>query len=122
LNALTIAGQRWLTGLFLVCGLVLMYGIFRPAPPPELFEQSDKFLHLLAFVALTLSGRAALSKVPALPFWSLFLMLGPALEVAQHWFQPGRVFSVEDAIANIAGSLLAAAFWCLWRRWRTATA
>jgi VanZ family protein len=122
LNALPAPGQRWLTGVFLACGLVLMYGIFRPAPPPELFEQSDKFMHLLAFAALTLSGRAALIRLSALPFWSLFLMLGPALEVAQHWFQPGRVFSIEDAIANIAGTLLGAAFWCLWRRWRSATA
>lgn len=101
---------------FAACSLALAYGLFRPAPPPALFEQSDKCLHLLAFAAITLSARAALTRVPTATFWLLFLVLGPVMECAQHWLQPRRVFSLEDALANSAGVLLAGMLWWLWRR------
>ncbi|MFC6670560.1 hypothetical protein [Marinobacterium aestuariivivens] len=94
----------------------MLYGLFRTAPPPDLFQQSDKALHLMAFAALTLTGRAALARLPAAAFWSLFLVLGPIAELAQHWLQPVRTFSLADALANLTGVLLAAGFWWLWRR------
>lgn len=108
--------------LFAGLCMALAYGLFRQAPPPELFEQSDKAMHLLAFFALTFSGCLALPSWSGVRFWSLFLLLGPVLEVAQHWFQPQRIFSLEDALANIAGTLLAGGLWWLWCRGRAVAA
>jgi len=95
---------------------MVLYGLFRPAPPPDLFQQSDKFLHLLAFAVLSLTGRAALQSPPSGAFWTLFLVLGPTAELAQHWLQPMRTFSVVDALSNLTGTLIGAGLWWLWKR------
>ncbi len=102
--------------LFMLCATVLLYGLFRPAPPPDLFQQSDKVLHLLAFAALSFTGRAAFPTLSPVLFWGLFLLLGPALEATQHLLQPTRVFSLEDAIANVAGITLGCAAWWITHR------
>lgn len=111
-----LAGRHSLIGLFATCLCLMLYGLFRPAPPPELFHQSDKLLHLAAFAALTLTGRAALTRIPAAAFWTLLLTLGPVMELAQHWLQPVRTFSLADALANLTGTLLAGGLWWLARR------
>nr|WP_067298202.1 hypothetical protein [Marinobacterium profundum] len=99
--------------LFLLCAGAVLYGLFRPAPPPNLFRESDKVLHLLAFATLALTGRAALSRLPGIPFWGLLLVLAPMMEWAQHIVQPVRHFSLEDALANLTGILLAGLCWWL---------
>lgn len=65
-------GLRW--GVFLLCAGVVAYGIFRATPPPQLFHQSDKVGHVLAFLGLSLTAWWAFRRVP--------------------WFFFGRCYSV----------------------------
>ena len=108
--------------LFVVCCAALSYGLFRPESPPEFFEDSDKWMHLLAFGALGLSARLAFAWVPGWLLWGLLLGAAPLLEWLQHKWQPYRQFSQADMLANLLGVLLAAlACWLsalLWRYWR----
>lgn len=97
--------------LFAGCCLTLAYGLFRPESPPQLFEQSDKALHLLAFGALALSARLAFPRLPGWSFWGLLLALAPLLEWLQHHLQPARQFSELDIAANLLGVALA---WLGW--------
>ncbi|UTW10626.1 hypothetical protein [Marinobacterium rhizophilum] len=99
------------------CVAALLYGIFRAAPPPDLFDQSDKVGHLLAFGALGLSSRLAFLRLSGWVLWPLLFVLAPLLEWLQHQLQPLRVYSVEDALANMAGVVLALAVSSL-VRWR----
>lgn len=99
---------------FVVCGSLLLYGLFRPESPPNLFEQSDKALHLLAFGAVAVTSRLAFSRIPGWLLWGSLVALAPFLEWLQHYVQPGRQFSVLDIAANVVGTLLAWAGWhCL---------
>lgn len=97
--------------LFVACCAVFLYGMFRPESPPELFEQSDKALHLLAFGALALSSRLAFLRAPGWLLWGGLLALAPLLEWLQHYLQPGRQFSELDIAANLLGVVLA---WLGW--------
>lgn len=97
----------------------MLYGLFRPESPPELFEQSDKFLHLLAFGALALSSRLAFDRVAGWRLWGVLFALAPLLEWLQHVLQPVRQFSGEDMLANALGVLLALLAWLTWQALRT---
>lgn len=98
---------RW--ALFLLVSVAVLYGIFRPEPPAMLFEYSDKVGHVLAFCALALTGRLALFVLPKTGFWLSMLLLCFALEYLQGELRPFRMFSLEDAYANVVGVLLAVA-------------
>ncbi|MNZ91900.1 VanZ like family protein [compost metagenome] len=98
--------------LFGTCGAVFLYGLFRPESPPQLFEQSDKALHLLAFAALALSSRLAFPRMPAWLLWGGLLALAPLLEWLQKVLQPARQFSELDIAANLLGVVLA---WLGWQ-------
>ena len=111
--------------LFGVCCALLGYGLFRPESPPELFVNSDKFMHVLAFAGLAFSARLAFRRASGAGLWPLLLGLAPLAEWLQHRWQPVRQYSHEDMLANLAGVLLALLAWgllCLvlsvWRRWR----
>lgn len=93
--------------LFLGCLTLLLYGLFRPQSPPDLFSHSDKWMHLLAFCALGLCARLAFWEWRGHLLWLLLLLSGPLLEYAQQVVQPARVFSAMDALANTAGVLMA---------------
>ncbi|WP_020679380.1 hypothetical protein [Marinobacterium rhizophilum] len=82
--------------VFLCCVAGLLYGIFRAAPPPDLFDQSDKGGHLLAFGALGLSSRLAFLRQPGLVLWPTLVSLAPLLEWLQHQLRPLRIYSLED--------------------------
>ena len=105
--------------LFLVCCAALAYGLFRPESPPDLFDDSDKLMHLLAFGALGLSARLAFIRVSGWLLWGVLLLIAPLLEWLQHEWQPYRQFSQADMLANLLGVALAALGWCsvtlLWR-------
>lgn len=102
--------------LFGCCSALLAYGLFRPQSPPDLFTQSDKWLHLLAFMAFAGCARLAFPSVSAYLFWPLLLCSAPLLEYLQHLLQPVRTFSLADAGANLLGVLLAALAWALMQR------
>lgn len=113
--------------VFVVCCALLGYGLFRPESPPELFANSDKYMHLLAFAALALSARLAFSRAGWWWLWPLLLAVAPLAEWLQYRWQPARHYSQEDALANLAGVLIALLAWGLlrvfvwcWRRWRKA--
>ena len=99
---------------FQACLAVFLYGMFRPESPPELFEQSDKALHLLAFGALALTSRLAFPRLPGWLLWSTLLALAPLLEWLQKYLQPARQFSELDIAANLLGVALGWLGWlCL---------
>ena len=104
--------------LFAACILALCYGLFRPESPPDLFEQSDKVMHLLAFAAVAFNSRLAFQRVAGWPFWGLLLLLAPLLEWLQHRLQPSRQFSLEDILANLLGVLLGLIAWLVWQALR----
>lgn len=98
--------------------LVLAAGIFWPEAPPDPFPHSDKLGHCLGFLALALSARLAWAPMPAAALWGGLLVAAPLLEWLQHWVSPARQRSLGDALANLAGVLLALALWRLWAYWR----
>lgn len=100
-------------GLFVLCAALLCYGLFRPESPPQLFEQSDKLLHVLAFAALALSARLAFGRVPGWLLWGVLLAFAPVAERLQQLWQPARHFSLHDALANVLGVALALLAWWL---------
>lgn len=108
--------------LFVLCGLLLAYGLFRPAPPPDLFENSDKLWHLLAFGAFSLTARLTFLRMPAWLLWSVLFLSAPVSEWLQHQLQPVRQFSWHDIYANCTGVLLALLGWWLlcqvWSRYK----
>lgn len=104
--------NSWRLVTFCGCCVLLSYGLFRPLPPPEFFDQSDKLQHLLAFAGLALTCRMAFPQVSNRLFWTLILPLAPLLEWLQHVLQPlTRNFSLNDALANFAGLMLAGVIW-----------
>lgn len=98
--------------LFGACCAGLLYGLLRPESPPQLFDESDKVLHLLAFACLALTARQAFQRLPGWLLWLLLLALAPLLEWLQHYLQPIRQFSELDIAANQLGVMLA---WLGWR-------
>lgn len=93
----------WRMGFFLVCCAAFVYGVFRPEPPPNLFEDSDKAMHVLAFGTLAFSIRLAFARVRGAWLWPLLIALAPVMEWLQHVVQPGRHFSLGDIQANLLG-------------------
>jgi hypothetical protein len=105
-----------------LCVLVFCYGVFRPEPPPELFEDSDKLWHVLAFIGLSFSSRVAFHRLSGWLLWPALFALAPLVEWLQHQLQASRQFSLGDIQANLLGVfltlLLFGALHLLRRRWR----
>src|SRR5690625_4906570 len=109
-----VIGPRARVAGVVLCLAVVMDGMFRPGPPPEVFVHSDKGAHVGAFLALAVAGRLALHRWPARLFWPLMLTMAPLLEWLQGVTRPLRWFSLGDVTANVAGVLLAMLLWGLW--------
>lgn len=103
-------------GLFVLCLLVFCYGVFRPEPPPDLFQDSDKFLHVLAFAGLSWSAGLAFDRAPAWLVWPVLAAMAPLVEWLQHVAQPMREFSPGDIQANFAGVALGYVAWLAIKR------
>ncbi len=93
--------------LFIFALAVLAYGIFRPAPPERIFENSDKVGHFIAFFGVSFLGRLAIHKLPAIIYWGTWFGLAGLLEYLQGELRPMRHFSIEDAYANAIGVAIA---------------
>lgn len=91
----------------------MAYGLFRPEPPPDLFPDSDKLLHLIGFGGLALVTRFTFPRAPAWRVWGLLFVQAPLSEFIQHQLQLSREFSYEDIFANLCGVTLAAIAWSL---------
>ena len=108
--------------LFIICTAILLYGLLRPESPPNLFDDSDKALHLLAFGGVSLSARIAFLRAPAWLLWGALLLCAPLSEWLQFKLQSSRQFSWLDISANLSGIILAAIGWWilskLYTRWQ----
>jgi hypothetical protein len=91
----------------------LLYALFRPTPPPELFAYSDKVGHLIIFFAVTLTGRLAGKALSDWVYWPAWAGLAVGLEYLQGALRPLRIFSLADAAANLTGTLVALAVWLI---------
>ena len=97
--------------LILVLGFLtflglLLYGIFRPEPPRQFFEHSDKWMHTAALFVFVVWSRLVFSRVNLYLFAFVSLTFAASLEPLQGWLRASRVFSVEDLYANLGGALL----------------
>jgi hypothetical protein len=101
--------------LFLIFSGVLLYSLFRPTSPPDVFANSDKVGHVLIFFAVSLSGRLSKVPIPDWLHWPLWAFLAMALEYLQGAARPLRIFSIEDAYANVTGVLLGLLGWLVIR-------
>lgn len=90
---------------FLAVLAVILFAGLKPEPVPQSFDQQDKLHHLLGFAAFAFTLRFAWPNGRLR--WALLFSLAVALliEVAQG-FQPHRVASLGDMLANSAGVLL----------------
>lgn len=111
---------RYRKQVFLV-GLVLLgYGLFRQQPPPELFGESDKVMHCVAFFMLSMAAHLAFNRPMGWLVWPGLVMLAPASEWLQGYLQATRNFSLADVQANLLGVVAAAVvvgLGRLWLRW-----
>lgn len=96
--------------LFISCLLLVGYGLFKAESPAQIFAASDKVGHILAFFCLSLSGFFVVPlslKAKYWWFWALLITLACLSEYLQGLARPLRYASWEDALANLAGVLLA---------------
>ena len=105
INLINDTPFRWTA--FLSVSVAVAYAIFRPMPPEMIFEHSDKAGHVVAFLALSLTGRLALSRCSRYKFWLSMFVLAFMLEYLQGQFRPLRLFSLGDVTANMLGVLTA---------------
>ncbi|WP_299200249.1 VanZ family protein [uncultured Amphritea sp.] len=101
--------------IFSLCAAGLLYGLFRQTPPPQLFDQSDKFGHFAGFSAMTFAGIWALSRKIIQLFIVSLIVLACSAEFIQQWFLPHRHFSLYDMYANLTGIAIIFLPWLAWR-------
>lgn len=78
--------------LFTACLADLLYVMFREQSPPQLFEESDKVGHILAFATLTLSGLLCFTRKLSVPFIVVMFGFAAVSEYLQVSFRPQRYF------------------------------
>ncbi|SER14739.1 hypothetical protein SAMN03080615_04090 [Amphritea atlantica] len=101
--------------LLSLCAAALLYGLFRQTPPPQLFNQSDKFGHLSGFAVVTFAGIWALSRKHIPLFIVGLIALACSAEFIQQWLLPHRHFSLYDMYANLTGIAIILMPWLGWR-------
>lgn len=101
--------------IFSLCAAALLYGLFRQTPPPRLFDQSDKFGHLIGFATMTFIAIWTISRKHILLFIAGLFVLACSAEFIQEWLLPHRHFSIKDMYANLSGIVLIMLPWIIWR-------
>lgn len=96
---------------FTVYLLAFFYGLFSLNLPTGMITNSDKLMHLMAFVGLGLISRFTFIRSVGLLIWSVLFVSAPILEYLQPILAPQRVFSFLDIVANLAGITLALIIW-----------
>jgi len=100
--------------LFLGCLAGGPYGAFRETPPPQVFEESDKVGHLLAFAALTLTALLCFPRKLAGVVIVIMFGFAASSEYLQAALRPQRFFSELDMYANISGIVIISFVWTLY--------
>jgi len=95
--------QKFFVYLFTASAILIGWGILRATPPQQLFQESDKVAHFIAFAALSFTGRLAFKQVNSYLYWSVMIVLAFSMEYLQGMLQASRYSSIEDAIANAVG-------------------
>jgi len=113
-----LASQKLHIALFCSCLILVVWGILRAMPPREIFEDSDKVAHFVAFAALSFTGRLALKQLSEVVFWPAMFSVAVALEYLQGQLQSSRYASIEDAIANATGVLVVLIFFVVVSRFK----
>jgi len=98
-----LTSQKIFVFLFMASTLLIGWGLFRATPPQQLFQESDKVAHLIAFAALSFTGRLAFKHASSYLYWSVMIGLAFSMEYLQGLLQASRYSSIEDAIANALG-------------------
>jgi hypothetical protein len=93
--------------LFICCAITVSWGIFRSTPLPEIFYQSDKALHIMAFTAMAFVGRMSTPMLSPFLYWPTIAAIVVSMEYVQGVLQITRTSSLEDAVANLMGIGLA---------------
>lgn len=101
--------------IFSLCAAALLYGLFRETPPPKLFDQSDKFGHLIGFAAMTFIAIWTVPRKYIPLFMAGLLVLACSAEFLQEWLLPHRHFSLDDMYANLMGIAIILMPWLVWR-------
>lgn len=100
---------------FCLCAAALLYGLFRQSAPPSLFQQSDKFGHLIGFASMTLVGLWTVARRFIPLFLIALISLALSAEFIQQWFLTHRYFSLKDMYANLIGIAIILLPWLSWR-------
>ena len=95
----------WVLG-FLLVGVAVLVCLVPGHDIPGAFDMNDKLSHLIGHGAMAayFSGL-----VPRRSWWKIFiflLLLGAAIELAQHSMHVGRDGDARDVIANSCGAIL----------------
>ncbi len=95
--------------LFLAVLGAFFYFMFREAPPPQFFGESDKLLHFFAFAAIVVLGDRILGACTKCRwvFVALVMLLALGSEfVHGSSLLPQRSFDPLDLAMNVAGCLI----------------
>ena len=104
--------------VFIICFVVVSYGLFRPEVPPAIFRGADKVMHFVAFLGISFSARLAFPRLHPALLWGAFLAFAPISEWLQSIIQPtNRSFNPMDITANVCGVLVAMLCYWIYRRW-----
>ena len=98
-----LTSQKLFVYLFSGCAILIGWGILRATPPQQLFQESDKVAHFIAFAALSFTGRLAFKQANSYLYWSVMIVLAFSMEYLQGLLQASRYSSIEDALANAVG-------------------
>ncbi|HCJ30372.1 MAG TPA: VanZ family protein [Pseudomonas sp.] len=107
--------RYWRFVPLLVVAAIILYAGLRPEPVPQAFDQQDKLHHLLGFAALAFSMRLAIPRWTISWILALCLVSAVLIELAQG-YQPHRVASLADMVANTLGVGVGVTASVVWRR------
>lgn len=112
--------NRWFLRLqWLLAVTLVLYGLFRPQSPSQLFFlHDDKYQHVVAFAGLMFSSLLLWKERL---FWVTVsgLVLAAFAELIQPLVSPQRYGSIGDGVANVCGVLLGVLCVVIWKRyWR----
>jgi len=110
MNARMLRKAAMWSCLLLLCATGF-YLSFRPAPPPEFFLQSDKVLHLVGYMLVSVLVVRLRIFPSVISAGVALLLLAVATELVQSTgYLPNRTGDLFDFIANACGILLALSY------------